>query len=352
MRIGLLAPPWLPVPPPSYGGTEDVIDRLARGIVAAGHDVLLFATGDSTCPVPRAHLLDRAAPELMNDPGVELRHVEAGYAALAGCDVIHDHTVAGPQWAIEHGIGRVVMTCHGPFEGPLKDTYDTIARHLPVIGISQDQVSRAEAPVARVIHHGLDLEDYPAGPGDGGYLAFLGRMTPDKGVAEAAALARAAGVPLRIAAKMREPSEEAYFDEHVAPLLDDDVEYLGELDGAATRHLLGAAAALLNPIQWPEPFGLVMIESLACGTPVIARPVGAAPEIVEPGRTGFLCVDDDDFVRAIRRVGELDRSECRRSVEERFSTARMVADHLALYREVLSQESDEATGPPAAAASP
>jgi glycosyltransferase involved in cell wall biosynthesis len=162
-------------------------------------------------------------------------------------------------------------------------------------------------------------------------------MTADKGVREAALAARAAGRPLVIAAKSREASEHAYFAEHIEPILDDDVIFIGEVSGREKLQWLGAATALLNPIQWPEPFGLVMIEAMACGTPVIACPNGAAPEIVDDARTGFLCPDHNSLVDAIGAVQQLDRRACRAAVAQRFSTQRMVADHLALYHEIMTR---------------
>jgi glycosyltransferase involved in cell wall biosynthesis len=184
--------------------------------------------------------------------------------------------------------------------------------------------------IAAVIPHGLDLTGFRLGAG-GGYVAFLGRMHPGKGVSTAIRVARAAGLPLRIAAKMREPTERAYFQAEVEPLLGGDVEYVGEIAADEKSAFLGGATCLLNPLAWPEPFGLVMVEALASGTPVVATPCGAAPEIVDHGVTGFLAGSVVDLAAAVRRVGELDRGACRRAAEERFSAERMVRDHLALY---------------------
>jgi glycosyltransferase involved in cell wall biosynthesis len=338
LKIGLLAPPWAAIPPPGYGGTESVVCQLAQGLIAAGHEVVLYATGDSTAPVPIAYAMATADFERIGRGEVELPHVMGGYEALAGCDIIHDHTLLGPAWALASGYDRVVTTCHGPFSGELRAIYRRYGKRLPVVAISRDQASHApEITVDRVIHHGLDPREYPLGGGDGDYLLFLGRMTPDKGVREAVLAARAAGEPLLIAAKNREPAEQAYFAEHISPLLSDDVEFIGEVTGEAKLALLGAAKALLNPIQWAEPFGLVMIESMACGTPVIACPNGAAPEIVDPGSTGFLCSDSAELVAAIHRIDQLSRDDCRAAVVERFSTDRMVADHLALYQEMVTR---------------
>lgn len=336
MKVGLLAPPWLPVPPPSYGGTEAVIDGLARGLQRAGHDVMLFTTGDSTSSVPIAFALKQCARDRWEDSTIELGHVAAGYEALSGCDVVHDHTHAGPAWGLGLGRRPVVATCHLPLDGELHDVYRAYGQRLPLIAISHSQASSApDVPITRVIHHGLDLDRFPLGGGDGGYLLFLGRMAADKGVREAVIVAREAGLPLKLAAKMGHSDERAYFTEQVAPLLGGNIEYVGEVGGSHKLELIGAARALLSPISWPEPFGLVMIEALACGTPVVVCPVGAAPEIVDHGLTGFLCPDHDALVVAVSKVGELDRAACRDAVAGRFSTERMVADHVELYEEVM-----------------
>ncbi len=338
LKIGLLAPPWAAVPPAGYGGTEAVVCQLAHGLTAAGHDVVLYATGDSTARVPIIHAMPTAEWDRLGRGEVELPHVMGGYEALAGCDIIHDHTLLGPAWALASGYDRVVTTCHGPLDGDVRAIYRRYGKRLPVVAISRDQAAHApEITVDRIIHHGLDPDDYPYGPGDGGFLLFLGRMTPEKGVREAILAARAAGKPLLIAAKTREPAELAYFTDVIRPLLTDDVEVVGEVAGESKLALLGAAEALLNPIQWAEPFGLVMIEAMACGTPVIACPIGAAPEIVVDGITGFLCADPTDLVSAIHRVDELNREACRAAVVQNFSTDRMVADHLALYREMVAR---------------
>lgn len=336
MRIGLLAPPWLPVPPAGYGGTEAVVDVLARGLARRGHDVVVFTTGDATVPVERLHHFAAAMPDRMDDAEAEREQVRRGYAALADCDVIHDHTARGPAWAIEHGLRNVVTTCHGPFDSTLHGVFVEYARHLPVIAISRNQAARVHAQVATVIHHGLDLDAFPVGPGGGGYLAFVGRMNPDKGVAEAIDIARTAGWPLRLAAKMREPLELAYFRDVVKPRLGQGAEFVGELDHAGKVGLLGGADALLNPLRWPEPFGLVMIESLGCGTPVLARPIGSVPEIVDHGRTGFIWTDDGRLAAGVAATVALDRADCRAAAEERFSSDRMVDEHLALYARVLA----------------
>ena len=339
LRIGIIAPPWVAVPPPVYGGTELVINELALGLVAAGHQVELFASGDSTCAVPRKWLFPRALGTPA-DPGLEFAHVQRAYEVLGAVDLVHDHTLTGPRWA---GMWRpelpVVTTNHGPFTAEMRVHFGSISERVAIIAISHAQRRDApEIPVAAVIHHGIDVAAFPVGRGDGGYVLFLGRMSPDKGVHRAIAVARAAGKRLLIAAKMWEPAESRYFVEQVEPLLGVDSVYIGAVGGQRKLDLLAGAEALVNPIRWPEPFGLVMIEALACGTPVLAFAEGAAPEIVEHGRTGFLCVDEADMATRLGDVGSLDRAVCRTSVTERFSVQRYIDDHLALYRRVLGHQ--------------
>jgi glycosyltransferase involved in cell wall biosynthesis len=314
-----------------------VVDRLARGFQAAGHEILLFTTGDSTCPVPKQWILERSEHLRMGAVVPELRHVIHGYEAARGFDIVHDHTLAGPIHAQTIPDQVVVTTNHGPFNDELLDIYRSMVPRVSVIAISESQASHAVGMrIARVIHHGIEPQEFPVGKGDGGYFLFLGRMAPDKGARRAALVARQAGVPLLIAAKMREPLEFEYYEEQVKPLLGGDIEFVGEVGGADKLKLLGDARALLNPIRWVEPFGLVMIEALACGTPVVTFPQGAAPEIVDHGITGFLCEDRNDMVKAVDRVDELDREACRTAVEQRFSYDRMVAEHLVLFEELLS----------------
>ncbi len=336
LRIGVIAPPWVAVPPPVYGGSELIIDLLARGLHAAGHEVVLFATGDSTCPVDRRWRYPEALGTT-SDLVAELAHVQAAYRDLAGVDVIHDHTLAGPTWAELSTGTPVVTTAHGPFTEELGGLYATAARRsASIVAISHHQRSTApELPIARVIHHGVDVDRIPVGRGDGGYVLFLGRMHPNKGAHRAITAARAAGRTILLAAKMWEPAERQYFADQVEPLLGPDAIYLGERGGHEKFELLGGASALINPIRWPEPFGLVMAEALACGTPVVTFAEGAAPEIVDHGHTGFVCTDDQDLAERLTQVDGLDRRTCRAAAASRFSAARMVADHVALYRQLV-----------------
>jgi glycosyltransferase involved in cell wall biosynthesis len=335
MRVGLIAPPWVPVPPPAYGGLEAVVDRLARGLLRAGHEVLLAAPANSPCPVPQVEDMDGVPDDaaITGDTVTEMAHVAKAYAAMAEMDVIHDHTIGGPLYRHRPDGVPVVTTNHGPFERRTNIIFRSMQRDTAIVAISRHQASTADGVhIARMIHHGMDLESVPVGTGKGGYAAFLGRMCADKGPQEAIAVARKAGVPLKIAAKMREDAEREYFEAEIEPLLGNDVEYVGEVDEKGKYELLGAAVAMLNPIQWSEPFGLVMIESLACGTPVVATGAGSVPEIVDDGRTGYVRDGADDLASCLTAATDLDRAACREDAETRFSTARMVCDHVDLYR--------------------
>jgi glycosyltransferase involved in cell wall biosynthesis len=343
VKIAIVAPPWEAVPPSAYGGTESVLDGLARGLSAAGHEVLLFATGDSTCPVPLAWALPQAAG-VGGDVPTEISHVLRAYERVLEWqpDLVHDHTLVGPLVG-ERARVPVVTTNHGPFEQKLRDLYRAIAPRVGVIAISHDQAAGADGiPLLAVIHHGIDADAFTFGAGDGGYALFLGRMTPDKGADLAAEVARRAGVPLRIAGKLREADELEFFHSSVEPLLGDDIEYLGEVDATTRRELLADASCLLNPLRWHEPFGMVMIEALASGTPVLATPHGSVPEIVDHGFTGFVADGADELVRLLRRIGDVDRGACRRVAKERFSIERMTADHVRAYRQMLDRSPRQA----------
>lgn len=337
MRIGLVAPPWIPVPPPAYGGTESVIDNLARGLRDRGHEVVLFTVAESTCPVDRRSLFSRAV-DALGESLSEAGHVLAAYEELHDVDVVHDHTVLGPLLATRSGMRTppVVTTSHGAFTDLTRRLYREISRTASIVAISHDQARRAaDVPVTAVIHHGIDLQRHREGPG-GEDLVFVGRMSPDKGVDDAVRIARASGRRLRIISKMRTPEERAYFETVVRPLLGKESAGVHELGLDDRVRLVGRAAALVNPIRWAEPFGLVMAESLAAGTPVVVRPAGAAPEIVTTGRTGFFFDDVQAGVDAVSHLDLLRRSDCRSAAEQMFSLERMARRHEQLYERVLT----------------
>ncbi|MGW9184519.1 glycosyltransferase [Agromyces sp. NPDC055661] len=335
MRIGIIAPPWIPIPPPAYGGIESFIDTLACALQDAGHDVVLAASADSTSPVPRLEGFEPSDPETMGVTAHELRHLLRAFAGLDDVDVILDNTLAGPIIAKSATRVPVVTVAHGPLIPLEQELYLAAASDVAYVAISHNQASlAAPVPIARVIHHGIRVEDVPIGPG-GETACFVGRMHPSKGIPEAIEAAAIAGIPLRIAAKMQEPAEEEYFEEVVRPALGSNAEYLGELTTEEKYVLMGESCALLNTVQWDEPFGLVMIEALATGSPVVATPRGSVQEIVEEGRTGFVRGTPRDLAEALQRVGELDRAACRESAETRFSAARMAADYVDLFEDLV-----------------
>jgi glycosyltransferase involved in cell wall biosynthesis len=276
-------------------------------------------------------------PDELGSTLSELSHVIRAYAGMEGVDIIHDHTLAGPLLARKWTNVPVVTTIHGPLIPASADLYRAMDASTGIIAISRDQTAHEpDVPVTRVIHHGMDVTSVPVGSGQGGYVCFVGRMCPDKGVLEAIEIAGAAGVPLRIAAKVREAGEIEYFHSVVEPRLGPTVEFLGELADADKYRLMGEAMAFLNPIQWSEPFGLVMIEALSTGTPVVGTRIGSAPEIVDHGKTGYLG-PTGQLHTLLPLAADLDRSLCRERALKYFSTERMVRDHLDLFAELVKK---------------
>ena len=340
MRIALIAPPWVPVPPPGYGGTEVVVDNLARGLAARGHQVRLFTVGESRCPVPIRSLYATVV-EPMGAGVPEAAHVLAAYQQLAGADIIHDHTRLGPLIAARRWRTSppTVTTNHGPFTPVTRRIFAEIARHAAIVAISRAQARSAGGiPIAAVIHHGIDLDLYQPGPGGGGYVLFTGRMSAEKGVHRAVRIAKRAGRKLIIVTKIRGAAENAYYEQKVRPLLPPEDDVLEDPPLPDRLELMRNADALVNPISWPEPFGLVMAEALASATPVLAFPCGAAPEIIDDGKTGFLCEDEDEMVTALGKITRLDRDDCRAAAERRFSLHRMVTNYERLYRAILTAD--------------
>ena len=337
MDIAIIAPAWLPVPAPAYGGTEAVLDELARGLQAAGHEVLLVCHPDSSCPVPKASVIPAEDAVRMGRASIELEHAIGAYELVKGFDVVHDNTLAGPIYSARYPNLPVVTTNHNPFTRTYNAVYGAAVPRVALVAISQSHAESTHLPVDAVVHHGINVDDYPFGAGDGGYVALLGRMAENKGVHRAIAIAKAVGIKLKIAAKMREPHEHAYFDEFVRPHLGDDIVFLGEVDAEGKRELLASAAALVNPISWREPFGMVMLEALACGTPVVGCPQGAAPEIVDHGLTGFLGDTDAELINGLRSLDQIDRTVCREEARRRFSVERMVDGYVQVYQRQRSR---------------
>jgi glycosyltransferase involved in cell wall biosynthesis len=347
MKIAVLSPPWFPVPPEGYGGIEWVVSLLADGLVAAGHEVTLFASGDSFTKGKLSSVFPSAPSEHIGTTWPELRHVLACYEQADEFDIVNDHS--GPLAAAVGAAVEtpVVHTVHGPLTGEPGALYASLGRVAPRVGfVSLSYNQRKPLPDLNWVancHNALDLDAYPVHQERGEYLLFLGRMSPDKGCHRAVEVAKEAGVPLKIAGKMREPPEREYFEAHVAPHLGDGVEYLGETSHGKKVALLQNARATLFPIEWEEPFGLVMIESMACGTPVIATRWGAVPEVIEEGRSGVIVDDYRQMAAALADADRLEPLECRRSMEERFSAGRMVRDYEESYATMLERAAAEGT---------
>ncbi|HWA99261.1 MAG TPA: glycosyltransferase family 4 protein [Pirellulales bacterium] len=339
MRIAQVAPLYESVPPQLYGGTERVVSWLTEELVRLGHEVTLFASGDSqtsaklVAACPRALWRDNTCHETLPH---HVRLMELVFDDVSRFDVIHFHCDYLHLPLLRRHPCPSVTTLHGRLHVPdLQPLFDEYAE-APLVSISNDQ--RRPIPDANwqaTVHHGLprDLHTYREQPGD--YLAFLGRISPEKRVDRAIEIARRSGLKLKIAAKIY-PEERAYFHETIEPLLrqSPSVEFIGEVGGREKDEFLGKAHALLFPIDWAEPFGLVMIEALACGTPVIGWRKGSVPEVITDGVSGFVVDSIDEAVEAVRRVGGLSRLGCRQIFEQRFDAARMARDYLDVYRRV------------------
>ncbi|HEX3255445.1 MAG TPA: glycosyltransferase family 4 protein [Gaiellaceae bacterium] len=348
LKIAVLSPVWFPVPPTRYGGIEWIVSLLAEGLVRAGHEVTLFASGDSSTRANLVSIYDEAPSEKIGITQYELRHALACFERADDFDVINDHS--GPLGAL---LGAavdtpVLHTIHGPLGGEPGLLYKSLAAVAPEVGfISLSLNQRKPIPElnwAANCPNALELEVYPVHPHNGDYLLFIGRMSADKGAHRAIEVAKEAGLPLLLAGKMQDTAEKEYFEEHVRPNLGWGIEYLGEVDHSKKVDLLQNARVTLFPIEWEEPFGLVMIESMACGTPVIATRWGAVPEVIDDGRTGVIVDDYHEMAGAIERASALDPMDCRRYVEERFSSERMVRDYEEAYRAALDRSADRSKG--------
>ena len=339
MRIAQVAPLYESVPPQKYGGTERVISWLTEELVRLGHDVTLFASGDSMTTarlVPACENALRLDPKCADSLAHHVLMLEQVVNETHHFDLIHVQ-IADLHFPVRRHQNLVqVSTLHGRLDIPDLAPLYSAYRDMPLVSISDAQ--RDPLPWANwqgTVHHGLPKEQYALSNKAGCYLAFLGRVSPEKGVPEAIEIAKRAGMPLKIAAKIDKTDAE-YFQTVIKPLLKDGIaEFVGEIGYPEKNDFLGNAAALLFPIQWPEPFGIVMIEGMACGSPVVAFPRGSAPEIIEEGITGFIVPGVDTAVEALKNIEAFDRRMCRARFEQRFTDKRMTRDYLAIYQRVL-----------------
>lgn len=345
MKIAQVAPLDESTPPKTYGGIERIVACLTDELTGQGHEVTLFATADSTANAHR--LIPGSETGLRTSVGSReavARHREMlqVVARMADeFDIIHIHLDRVHMPMARANRWRHITTMHGRLDQPEHLAVYRDFKELPVVSISNAQ--RRPVPEMNwqsTIYNGLPLDARSHGSGDGGYLAFVGRVSPDKGLDRAIHIARRAGIPLRIAAKIDEEQQD-YFRECIEPLLHEpDVEFMGEISGAEKKVLLGKACALLFPIDWPEPFGLVMIEAMACGTPVIAYRHGAVPEVIRHGVTGFVVETVAEAVAAVDKLDQIDRRACMAQFEERFSAGRMAREYVRVYARLAAGASE------------
>jgi glycosyltransferase involved in cell wall biosynthesis len=337
----MLAPPWITVPAPGYGGIEEVVRLLCDGLAGRGHDVTLFAPPGSDSRADVVPVLEDTYPDDIQKAQYEADHVARAFAVIDAAaergepyDVIHDHVGHTALAMADRVSAPLVHTLHGPFTEQACHFYAQHGAKASIVAISQAQLDDAppEMGGGDVVHNPIDCAEWPFREDKDDFLLWIGRMSPDKGPQRAIAAALEAGAPLVLAGPVQ-PGQEAFFAGEVEPRLGrDGIEYVGEADPERKRDLYQRARALLMPIRWREPFGLVMVESLACGTPVIAFPEGSAPELVEDGTTGFVVEDEHAMARAVERLGEIAPAACRDACERRFGVPAVVRGYERVYR--------------------
>jgi len=339
MRIAQIAPLYESCPPKLYGGTERIVSYLTEELVRQGHEVTLFASGDSETSatlVPSCEMALRLNPAIRDAIPYHILALDQVMRRADEFDVLHFHVDLLHFPLIRAFADWSVTTLHGRLDLPDLQPFYRAFPEIPLISISNDQRRPMPSCVtwAGTVHHGLPRDLLPFSPQpQEGYLAFLGRISPEKRPDRAIEIAVRAGRRLKIAAKI-DKADQAYWDEEIGPLVEahDNVEYIGEINEHQKAEFLGNASALLFPIDWPEPFGLVMIEAMACGTPVIAMPCGSVPEVIENGVSGFIVDGIAAAVEAVRRLPELDRVGVRAAFDRRFSAERMASDYVEIYR--------------------
>lgn len=336
LRIGMVAPPWFAIPPTGYGGTEAVVANLVEGLSARGHEVTLIASGSKRTRAARQFGAYDDPPTSLLGASVMPEVIHVAEAArvfdTADLDIVHDHTLAGPLLARGRAI-PTVTTQHGPVTGENLDYFERLGSSVDVVAISRSQQRIApHLNWVGMVHNAIDVSSYPFEQVKSDDLLWIGRFCPEKGPDRAIRAARAAGRRIVLAGKLNEQAEHEFFREHVEPLLGADTEYVGEADAQTKRELYARSAALVFPIDWDEPFGIVMIEAMACGTPVVATRRGSVPEVVQHGRTGMIVDDDTELVAAIEAATLLRPADCRRRVEEHFDVPVMAAGYERIYR--------------------
>lgn len=338
LHVALLAPPWYQVPPAAYGGIESVVADLANQLVGQGHRVTLIGHAGEGLTAEVVGTYDEPQGDRIGDSAVEVAHAAAAQNMIAQLtpDVVHDHSLAGPLLAASRPCPTVV-TMHGPPTPDIAMMFHALRSDVGLVAISDSQREQApQLPWLSTVYNAVEVDQYPFRPQKDDFFLFLGRCTPDKGVHLAVQAARDAGRPLVLAMKCSEPHEQEYFDAEVKPLLGPDTDFVGEVGGERKLDLLARARALLFPIQWDEPFGMVAIEAMACGTPVVGSRRGALPETVVQGLTGVLVDDPAELPAALHAVEEIDPRTCREHVAQRFSGEAMAHGYAHAYRLALA----------------
>ncbi len=342
LQIGMVVPPYYEVPPRAYGGIETTVATLIDALSDLGHRVTLVSAGEQrtraeqvrTFATPQHERLGQALPEVV--------HAAAADRALRtlDIDVVHDHSLSGLLLARGRAV-PTLATVHQPVEGDYRKLYADVGDTIDLIAISESQrASAKDLNWVATVHNAVDPDDFTYREDKEDFVLFLGRMAPDKGIPLAIEAARVAGRRLVLAARCSEPGERAYLESEIRSLIASaDVEYVGEVAGEGKRDLLAAASALLFPVCWEEPFGMVMIEAMSSGTPVVALARGAIPEVVEDGVTGYVCRDPAELPAAIDKAAELAPADCRRRVEERFSPQVMARGYEQAYRSSITRRS-------------
>ena len=342
MRVALISPPFLPVPPKKYGGTELFIAQLAEGLKSSGIDVVVYTNGESTVEVEKRWLYKSPQWPISGEVFDNLKDFNhASWAisdAIRDCDIIHLHSVPALMFS-RYTDTKFVYTVHHVHEQGLSDLYKFFPS-VEFVTISEFQRQHEKMSRMLTIPHGIDLNAYRLQTRKQSYLSFLGRIAPIKGTHLAIEVAKKSGIPLKIAGEVQ-PIFKDYFESEIKPHIDGKfIEYVGEADLAAKNELLGNSLAMLFPIQWNEPFGLVMIEAMACGTPVLALPGGAVEEVVRDGVSGFVCASADEMAQRARQLpGAFNPAAVRQYCQQYFSVERMVTDYVGLYQELVAEDS-------------
>ena len=340
LGIALIAPPWFEVPPRAYGGIESLVADLADGLVARGHEVVVIGAGEDRTTARFLHTYNEPPSTRLGEPVPEVLHAAMAQRLLnkLEVDIVHDHTLAGPLSA---GARRVptVVTAHGPVDNEFGEYYQQLGGTVHLVASSESQ--RRHAPHlnwAGRVHAAVNVRSYPYREDKDDFVLFLGRFDPRKGAHQAIDIARAAGRPILLAGKLNEPAEKEYFEQEIEPRLGTGVDYVGVADSKTKRELLSAARCLIFPVQWEEPFGIVMVEALACGTPVVATRRGAVPEIIKDGVTGEIRDRTGELAAAIDVIHNISPAACRADALANFDATKMAALYAQVYARIRTTQ--------------